>query len=444
MRVRRFERIVVVGEAPVDEHAGPALRDHAGWLLHRLAQEADGAWIDAAWPHDDRALLTLERALHGQLTRPVTHPSMWDGFEEASRRTATQVLGRLDERETLVYLRGSALALVPRLLRARRPDVAITLRLPTPWPAPELFARLPWRTELMRGAAGADVISLPGERDRKNLARSFGRYLDDVGIASRKGALLHADGRRTRTLANPPGVAVDEVLALASGPAVDREVDRWREHLAGRSLVLAADRQHASGGLLEQLAAIEQLLEQRADLRSRMAFLVVSTVAPTGSEGARRKLESSIGRINGRFTLPGGHVPVEYLHGGVPGHVLGALYRLADVLVVTPLLAAATLAAKEYVLVQHAHGRAGRLVLSETSGTATELPQVITCNPYDLADIGSAILEALAVDDIVAERNLAAMVHRVRRHDVGAWWNLERTFAEDPRRELVSRLTGPA
>jgi trehalose 6-phosphate synthase len=443
VRVRRFERLVVVGEAPVDEHAGPALRDHAGWVLHRLAQDADGAWIDAAWPQDDRALLTLERALHGQLTRPVTDPSMWDGFEEVSQRTATQVLGRLDDRETLVYLRGSALCLIPRLLRAERPDVAITLRLPTPWPAPELFARLPWRTELMRGAAGADVISLPAERDRKNLARSFGRYLDDVGVASRKGALLHADGRRTRTLANPPGVAVDEVLALATGPAVDREVERWREHLAGRSLVLAVDRQHTSGGLLEQLAAIEQLLEQRADLRDHTVFLVVSTVAPTGSEGARRKLESSIGRINGRFAFPGGPVPVEYLHGGVPGHVLGALYRLADVLVVTPLLAAATLAAKEYVLVQHAHGRPGRLVLSETSGTATELPQVITCNPYDLAAIASAIQQALAVDDTVAERNLAAMVHRVRRHDADAWWNVERAFAEDPRRELVSHLDGP-
>ncbi|MEX1164823.1 MAG: trehalose-6-phosphate synthase [Nitriliruptor sp.] len=441
MRRRHLERIVVVGEAPVDEHAGPALRDHTGWLLHRLAQDGDGVWIDASTSKDDRALLTLERALHGQLTRPVTHPSMWDGLEAASERTAAQVLDRLDDRETLVYLRGSALALLPRMLRSERSDLAITLRLPTPWPAPELFARFPWRSELMRGAAGADVISLPGERDRKNLARSFGRYLDDVGVAARKGALLHADGRRTRTLANPPGVAVEEVLALSSGPAVDREVERWRDHLAGRSLVLTVDRQHASGGLLEQLAAIEQLLERRADLHGQVAFLVVSSVTPTGSLGARRKLESSIGRINGRFTLPGGPVPIEYLHGGVPGHVLGALYRLADVLVVTPLLAGATLAAKEYVLVQHAFDRPGRLVLSETSGTATELPQVITCNPYDLAGIATAIAEALEADEQLARRNLAAMVGRVRRHDVGAWWALERSVAEDPRRDITEGPT---
>jgi trehalose-6-phosphate synthase len=434
--VRAFERVMVVGEAPVDEHAGPALRDHTGRLLHGHAQVDDGVWLDAVWPREDEFLRTLERTLHGQLTRPVTDPSMWDGFVQASQRTAAQVVSRLDARETLVYLRGSALLLLPRLLRTERPDLAVTLRLPTPWPAPELFARLPWRTALLQGAAGADVISLPSERDRKNLARSFGRYLDDVGVATRKGTLMHADGRRSRTIANPPGVAVDEVLALASGPQVEREVARWREHLGDRTLVLTADRQHASGGLLEQLAAIERLLEQRPELREQVAFLVVATVAPTGSTGTRRRLESTIGRINGRFTQPGGPVPVEYVHGGVPGHVLGALYRLADVLVVTPLLAGATLAAKEYVLVQHAHGRAGRLVLSETSGTATELPRTLTCNPYDLDGIASAILSALSTDETTARRDLAVMDRRVRGHDVDAWWRLERSLAEDPRSEL--------
>jgi trehalose-6-phosphate synthase len=442
VKVRELERIVVVGEAPVDEHAGPALRDHTGWLLHRHAQVDDGVWIEAVWPSDDQLLRTLERTLHGQLTRPVTDPSMWDGFVQTSQRIAGQVLGGLDARETLIYLRGSALLLVPRLLRTERPDLAVTLRLPTPWPAPELFARLPWRSLLLRGAAGADVISLPSERDRKNLARSFGRYLDDVGVATRKGALTHADGRRSRTIANPPGVAVDEVLALASGPQVEREMARWREHLAGRTLVLTVDRQHASGGLLEQLAAIERLLEQRPELRDRVAFLVVATLAPTGSSGARRRLESTIGRINGRFTEPGGPVPVEYVHGGVPAHVLGALYQLAGVLVVTPLLAGATLAAKEYVLVQHAHGRPGRLVLSETSGTATELPQTITCNPYDLDGIASAIRQALAVDEATARRDLAVMDRHIRRHDVDAWWQLERSLAEDPRSEVPRRPSG--
>src|SRR6266542_4263252 len=51
----------------------------------------------------------------------------------------------------------------------------------------------------------------------------------------------------------------------------------------------------------------------------------------------RRKVEELVGRINGRFTDPGGDVPVYYLYRGVPPERLLAYYRLADVCLVTPL-----------------------------------------------------------------------------------------------------------
>ncbi len=433
-----FERVVIVGEGPVDEHAGPALRDHVGWQLHRQAQSSDGAWLDSR--HQSQAanafLRVLDQALHGQLTRPVTDDAGWAAFVAASRATADEVLAVLDGRRTLVYLRGPAMLLVPAALREQRPDLSITLRLPTPWPAPELFARLPWRAQLLEGAAGADVLSVSSERDRKNLTRSFGRYLDGVGVAVRKGTLLLADGRRTRTISNPPGVALDDIAAISGAPAVDEEARLWRARLGGRSLVLTVGRLRGSSGLLEQLTAVERLLESKPELGEQLAFVVVAVEPPGGSSDARREIESAIGRINGRFTPPGGEVPVHYLHGGVPPHVLAALYRTAEVLVVTPLVAAASLAVKEYVIVQHDSGGAGRVLLSETSGTAAELEQVRTCNPFDLDDIAEGITGSWRWDPVEAKRGLAAMAARIRRHDVQAWWRRELAFAADPRLDL--------
>lgn len=440
-----FQRVVIVGEGPVDEHTGPALRDHVGWLLHRQAQPNEGAWLDSR--HDARAaadfIAVLERALHGQLNRPVTDAVSWEAFAEASRDRAAEILRVLDGRRTLVYLRGPAMLLVPSLVRQQRPkDVAITLRLPTPWPAPELFARLPWRTQLLEGAIGADVVSVSAERDRRNLARSFGRYLD-VGVAARKGTVMLADGRRLRTITNPPGIDVAETLAMANQAAVDGETALWQQWAGDRSLVLTVERLHASSGLLEQLTAIERLLAARPQLVEQLAFVIVATEAPGASARTRRDIEATIGRINGRFTQPGGDVPVQYLHGGVPPHTLAALYRLAAVLVATPLVAAGSLAVKEYVAIQHDQDGHGRVLLSETSGTAAELPQVRTCNPFDLDAVAEGIAASWQWDPVEAGRGLAAMATRIRRHDVHAWWQRELAFADDPKTDLPANAIPP-
>jgi trehalose 6-phosphate synthase len=437
MTARPFERVVVAAEGPVDERTGPVLRDHVGSLLQHEAAASDGAWLEN--PPGSRAglqfLAVLERALHGQLTRPVTDEVSWEAFTQASRDVVAEILEVLDERRTLVYLRGAAMLLVPAMLRERRPELTITLRLPTPWPAPELFARLPWRTQLLEGATGADVISLSAERDRKNLARSFGRYLD-VGVAARKGTVMLADGRRLRTIANPPGIDVAETRAVAGVDAVGDETALWRRWLGTRSLVLAVERLHASSGLLEQLTAIERLLADRGDLAEQLAFVVVATEDPGTSTRVRRDIESTIGRINGRFTQPGGDVPVQYLHGGVAPHTLAALYQLATVLVATPLVAAASVAVKEYVTLQHALEGDGRVLMSETSGTAALLSQVRTCNPFDLDSIAAGIVASWEAEPVQARRSLSAMATKVRRRDVHEWWKRELAFAADPKVEF--------
>ncbi len=62
----------------------------------------------------------------------------------------------------------------------------------------------------------------------------------------------------------------------------------------------------------------------------------------------RRELDELIGRINGRFGTVDA-VPIHYLYRSVPPHELAALYRAADVMVVTPLRDGMNLVAKEFV-----------------------------------------------------------------------------------------------
>lgn len=433
-----FERIVLVDAGYRSGRDEPVLHDHIGEFLREQTQAPyrEAPQFEAASAFTD----ILGRALHGQLTRPIIDQTVWAGVREPADALAERLSALIDERPTWLYLRGAELMTLPSRLRARHPDVRITLRLPGPWPAPELFGRLPWRSQLLADAAGADIVSVPSERARKNLTRSFGRYLDDVGVAARKGTVMFADGRRLRTIANPPSIDVGAVLRRASEQAVAEEMQVWeRQQLKGRRLVLAVERLHASSGLVEQLTAIERLLERESDVQDRVLFVVVATGAEHASASARSAIERTVGRINGRFTRPGGEVPVQYLLGEVTAVSLAALYRLAAVLVATPLSSGASMTAKEYIVVQHAHAGAGRVLLSETTGTAAELPSLATCNPFDLDAIAAGITEALQADPVDSERALSAAAHRIDYRDLASWWWREHHVAIDPKGELARR-----
>src|SRR5262249_9211926 len=59
----------------------------------------------------------------------------------------------------LVWVHDYQLALVPSLLRERVPDARIAFFLHIPFPSAEVFRILPWRSEILRGILGADLVS---------------------------------------------------------------------------------------------------------------------------------------------------------------------------------------------------------------------------------------------------------------------------------------------
>ena len=71
---------------------------------------------------------------------------------------------------------------------------------------------------------------------------------------------------------------------------------------------------------------------------------------------------------------------------------MAALYRAADIMVVTPYRDGMNLVAKEYVACRYEDD--GALVLSEFAGAADELRQAWLVNPYDINGMKAALLEA--------------------------------------------------
>ena len=361
---------------------------------------------------------TLWPLLHGWVEPPAFDRSWWRAYSEVNERFASVETPR----GAIHWVHDYHLMLLPGLLRARHRDAPIGFFLHTPFASSELWRRLPWRAQLIEGLLGADVVSFHTTEYRDHFLRSCWRSRDDVVV---EGTTVTApDGRRVRAEVHPISIDARDYAARTSHDDVERCLRPLRDQFAGRRLLLGVDRLDYTKGILERLLAVELLLEQRKDLRRTLTLVQIAV--PSRGEvreyaSLRRHVEEAVGRINGRFSEPGHDVPVHYLYRGVTPERLLAYYRAADVCLVTPLQDGMNLVAKEYVTVQGAAEGAGALVLSEFTGAAEELGEAITCNPWDVDGLATAIAHALDLQEDDRRTRIADMASSVREHDV-FWW----------------------
>jgi len=374
--------------------------------------------------YDGFANATLWPLFHNLVGTPEYDNRWWACYQRANEAMAAATAKiTVDPASDLVWVHDYHLMLMPQMLREAG-LTRIRFFLHIPWPAPELFSRLPWRAELLRGLLGAEVLSFHTERYRKNFVRSCGRILADEVTVRGKNLEL-ADGRVVRTAANPISIDVEEFTTDVQTPEVSRRLEQLRRQFEGRHVMLGVDRLDYTKGILERLLAFERLLERRADLRGKLALAQVAVPSRGGVrqyQQLREQVELTIGRINGRFTEPGQDVPVHYFHRGVPRASLLAYYQLADQMLVTPLEDGMNLVAKEYVVVSYAGGRPdGALVLSEFTGAASELREAFLCNPFDIEGTSRVMEDVLASDARDRHRRIRLMARRVRRADIHRW-----------------------
>ena len=132
----------------------------------------------------------------------------------------------------------------------------------------------------------------------------------------------------------------------------------------------------------------------------------------------RDDIDRLVGHINGDLGRIG-RPAISYLHSSFPREEMAALYRAADIMVVTPFRDGMNLVAKEYVACRFDGD--GALVLSEFAGAADELRQAYLINPYDINGMKATMLEAYRAEPKDLTRRMRAMRRTVADNDVAHW-----------------------
>jgi len=368
---------------------------------------------------------TMWPLLHNAIEKPRFERSWWRSYQEVNGVFAERSLAAAGEHpDAIAWVHDYQLMLVPQLIRSRRPAQPIGFFLHVPWPSPDIYARLPWREQVLTGLLGADVIAFHTDDYRFNFLRSVARQLEDSGVEVRGSTITLPDGRQVATATAPISIDVANFTACAADPEVKSGIASLEEQFSGRRVLLGVDRLDYTKGIVERLLAVEMLLERNPELRTSLAFLQIAVPSRDDVREYRQLrsvVEQHVGRINGRFTEPGSDVPVHYLYRGLSQQQLAAYYASADTLLVTPLIDGMNLVCKEYVTVQEAHSGSGALILSEFTGAAVELPQSVLCNPFDVEGLSYRIEQALNLSSAARRQAIMAMAEHVATNDVYHW-----------------------
>jgi len=340
----------------------------------------------------------------------------WEYYREVNQRFCRVVLENARPGD-FIWIHDYHLMLLPEMIRQEMPEARIGFFLHIPFPSYEIFRQLPWAREILQGLLGSDLVGFHTYDYVHCFLESVRRIM---GYEHALGQVM-AEERMVKVDAFPMGIDFERFAEAAVQPGVEKEVEAIGLETVDRKLILSIDRLDYSKGLPQRLEAFNLLLERNPGLVGRVTLVLLvvpSRIQVERYAALKRQVDELVGQINGRFGVIG-WAPIWYLFRSLPFESLVALYRQADIALVTPLRDGMNLVAKEYIA-SKPDGK-GVLILSEMAGAAREMGEAILVNPNNLNQVVEALERAMEMEEEAQVRRVRAIQERLKRYNVINW-----------------------
>lgn len=395
-----------------------------GWLGTDLKAKEKLPKVDVPYKigHVPLSEADVQRYYHGFSNRtlwPLFHsfPELaqferreWDAYERVNARFAEAAVEHGAD-HAVMWVHDYHLMRAPRYIRPHLAGGRLAFFLHIPFPPYDLFRLLPWSRKILRGMLSCDLIGFHVHGYARNFMDCVEFLLGER--VDRRAMLVEHGDRTVQIGVHPLGIDFDlfESRAHVAPPAAKGD----------ERVILGVDRLDYTKGIPERLAAFERLLDRFPQHRERVVLVqlaVPSRSQVTEYRDLKRELDELVGRINGRFGTAT-WTPIRYMYRAVPPERLCAMYRDAQVGLVTPVRDGMNLVAKEYVACQT--NNPGVLVLSRLAGAAETMREAIQVNPYDVDGTAESLHRALSMDDSERSSRMTALRRRERRDNVHEW-----------------------
>jgi trehalose 6-phosphate synthase len=357
-------------------------------------------------------------------TRPLFRAGDWQYYQDVNRKFMSAVLEEIENvAKPVVLVQDYHFALLPRLIKEKRPDARVAIFWHIPWPNPEAFGICPWQRQLVDGLLGADLIGFHIQSHCNNFLETVDRVVESR-VDWEHFSVMRQDHR---TMVRPFPISV----AFTNDGAAEKNNhgSRYLERSALlRSLGVEAtfmgvgvDRIDYTKGILERFLAIERFLEKYPSYQGKFTFVQIG--APSRTHIKRyhdlvAEVEAEAERINWRFQ-GGKWKPIVLLVRQHSHKEIEPYYRAADLCLVTSLHDGMNLVAKEFLA--NRGDESGVLILSQFTGAARELRDALLVNPYDIDQTAEAIRAALEMEPEDKQLRVRRMRKEIKEHNIYRW-----------------------
>jgi len=357
-------------------------------------------------------------------TRPIFRADDWQHYQEVNRKFTEAVLEEIEDTPgPVILVQDYHFALLPRMIKEKRPDARVAIFWHIPWPNPEAFGICPWQRELVDGLLGADLIGFHVQSHCNNFLQTVDRTVESRVDWEHFSVLR----QEHRTIVRPFPISVD--LTDDEPPPEDNQGFTYSERAAlmrGLGIEttffgIGVDRVDYTKGILERFLAVERFLEKNPTYQGKFTFVQIG--APSRTHIKRyhdllAEVEVEADRINWRFQRDKWK-PIVFLKRQHSHKEILPYYRAADLCLVTSLHDGMNLVAKEFLAARR--DERGVLILSQFTGAARELRDALLVNPYDIEQTAEAIRVALEMEPEEKQLRVQRMRRVIKEHNIYRW-----------------------
>ena len=358
-------------------------------------------------------------------TRPVFRLDDWVQYQNVNAKFAESLLEEIkDEESPLILIQDYHFAILPLLIKKKRPDAKIAIFWHIPWPNPESFGICPWKQEILMGMMGADIIGFHTQFHCNNFLDTVDNTLECK--ITWENFSLERGGHETLVRPFPISVAFTEAPnGQATAQPQDRETLKsslLKDYgLTAKYLAVGVDRLDYTKGIIERFRAIERFLEIHPQFIGQFTFVELGAPSRTHIQKYYDfvvEVEKMAEIVNWKFQTKTWK-PILLLKAHHSHETIIPFYKAADLCMVTSLHDGMNLVAKEFVSARSDED--GVLVLSQFTGASRELKDALIVNPYDIEAMAQSIFDALEMPPEERARRMKQMRSVVQDRNVFRW-----------------------
>lgn len=354
--------------------------------------------------------------------RPIFRAEDWAQYRSVNQKFADALLEEIeDQKDPVILVQDYHFALISKMIKDRRPDARIAIFWHIPWPNPESFGICPWRSEILEGMLGADILGFHTQFHCNNFMETVDRFL--VSRINYENFSIFQNNQIS--LVRPYPISIPAEVSLAERGEKKTTEDHQAlldEHgVSAEFIGVGVDRLDYTKGLNERFLSLEVFFSKYPEYIGRLCFVELG--APTRSMIPKyaqfmSEVEGEIDRINAKFQTKNWK-PILFLKKNHSHATINKFYKAAKFCFVSSLHDGMNLVAKEFVAQRADHS--GVLILSQFTGAAREMEDALIVNPYDFEQSADAIHKALTMSRGEQEQRMLFLRQGVIENNIYRW-----------------------